>query len=75
MRAAHILLAVLPLVPPGAEGAPPPITWVSDLVFEHCVIRNADAGITVKPSTRGVLLRDNRFDNVARPEVRPTATQ
>jgi hypothetical protein len=75
MRAANILLAVLPLVPPGAEGVPPAITWVSDPVFVHCVIRNADAGITVKPTARCVLLRDNRFVNVARPRVRPTATQ
>lgn len=38
-----------------------------DVVVEHCVIRNADVGIVVKPSARSVFLYGNRFENVAEP--------
>ena len=46
-----------------------------DVLVEHCVVRNTNVGITVKPTARGVLLRDNRFENVALPESRPTAAK
>ncbi len=42
-----------------------------DVLVEHCTVRNTDTGITVKPTARGVLLRDNRFENVAQPVLQP----
>ena len=47
----------------------------ADVLVEHCVVRNTNVGITVKPTARGVLLRDNRFENVAQPESRPTGAK
>lgn len=41
----------------------------ADVLVEHCVVRHADIGIKVAPSAKGVLLRGNEFENVARPEV------
>jgi len=39
-----------------------------DVLVEHCVIRNADVGIKVAPSVKGVLLRGNEFEHVERTE-------
>ncbi len=38
-----------------------------DVLVEHCTVRNSEVGIEVKPTALGVLLRENRFENVAEP--------
>jgi hypothetical protein len=42
-----------------------------DAIVEHCDVRNSDLGVDVKPTTRGVLLWGNRFENVVQPVVGP----
>ena len=41
-----------------------------DTLVEHCTVRNADIGIKVGSSVKGVFLRDNTFEQVQRTEVR-----
>jgi hypothetical protein len=41
----------------------------ADVLVEHCAVRNAEIGIQVASSVKGVLLRQNSYENVARPEV------
>ena len=41
----------------------------ADVLVEHCALRHCDRGIVVQPSTDGVLLRENTFDDVAQPIV------
>lgn len=43
-----------------------------DALVEHCIVRNTDTGITVEPTVRGALLRDNRFENVTFPVQPPS---
>lgn len=35
-----------------------------DVLVEHCTVRHGETGIQVKPTARGVLLRENRFEDV-----------
>lgn len=42
-----------------------------DVLVEHCTVRNTDLGIDVKPTARGVLLRENRFEAVRTPVQGP----
>ncbi|MEN6343652.1 MAG: glycosyl hydrolase family 28-related protein [Armatimonadia bacterium] len=38
-----------------------------DALIEHCTVRHADQGIEIQPSTGGVLLRGNVFEDVTTP--------
>jgi len=40
-----------------------------DTIVEHCTIRDTNIGIQVEPHPKGVLLRDNIYQNVAKPEI------
>jgi Pectate lyase superfamily protein len=42
---------------------------VEDAIVEHCVVENNDRGIVTSPKAGSVLLRENRFLNVANPLV------
>ena len=41
----------------------------SDTIVEHCTVRNNEYGVQVAPLSKGVLLRDNTYQDVAKPEV------
>lgn len=42
-----------------------------DSLIEHCTLRHNDAGIVIKPGAHGVLLRENQFEDIARPIEEP----
>lgn len=42
----------------------------ADTLVEHCAVRHADLGIKVDPAAKGVLLRDNEFEDVKQTEVK-----
>ena len=41
----------------------------ADVIVEHCVVRHTDVGIKVAASVKGVLLRDNTFEDVGQNEA------
>lgn len=41
-----------------------------DSLVEHCVIRDADVGLKIAPTTKGILLRENEFEKVKQTELR-----
>ena len=42
---------------------------VADVLVEHCTVQHSDRGIVVARTARGVVLRENSFEDVARPIV------
>lgn len=43
----------------------------ADVIVEHSKIQNTEVGISIGSASERLLLRENTFENVARPEVRP----